>query len=40
MQIGGITVSDGNTLDEQRDELMKEIVRLEKKALAETQPKK
>lgn len=46
MQIGGITVSDGNTLDEQiavnaeREKLLKEIERLEKKARAETQPKK
>lgn len=46
MQIGGITISDGNTLDEQiavnteREKLLKEIERLEKKARAETQPKK
>lgn len=46
MQIGGITVSDGNTFDEQiavneqREKLLKEIARLEKKARAETQPKK
>ena len=46
MQIGGITVSDGNTLDEQiavnteREKLLKEIERLEKKARAESQPKK
>lgn len=46
MQIGGITISDGNTLDEQiavnteREKLLKEIERLEKKARSETQPKK
>ena len=46
MQIGGITVSDGNTLDEQiavnteREKLLKEIERLEKKARTESQPKK
>jgi len=46
MQIGGITVSDGNTLDEQiavnteREKLLKEIERLEKKARSESQPKK
>lgn len=46
MQIGGITVADGNTLDEQiavnteREKLLKEIERLEKKARAENQPKK
>lgn len=46
MQIGSITVSDGNTLDEQiavnteREKLLKEIERLEKKARAENQPKK
>lgn len=46
MQIGGITVAEGNTLDEQiavnteREKLLKEIERLEKKARAETQPKK
>ena len=46
MQIGSITVADGNTLDEQiavnteREKLLKEIERLEKKARAETQPKK
>lgn len=46
MQIGGITVAEGNTLDEQiavnteREKLLKEIERLEKKARAENQPKK
>ena len=46
MQVGSITVVEGNTLDEQiavnteREKLMKEIERLEKKARAETQPKK
>lgn len=46
MQIGGITVEDGNTLDEQiavnteREKLLKEIERLEKKARVESQPKK
>lgn len=46
MQIGGITVAEGNTLDEQiavnteREKLLKEIERLEKKARAEIQPKK
>lgn len=46
MQIGGITVAEGNTLDEQiavnteREKLLKEIERLEKKARTETQPKK
>ena len=46
MQIGGITVAEGNTLDEQitvnaeRDKLLKEIEMLEKKARKETQPKK
>lgn len=46
MQIGGITVAEGNTLDEQiavnteREKLLKEIERLEKKARAEKQPKK
>lgn len=46
MRIGGITVADGNTLDEQiavnteREKLLKEIERLEKKARAENQPKK
>ena len=45
-QIGGITVEDGNTLDEQiaaneqREKLMKEIAALEKKARAEKQPRK
>ena len=45
-QIGGITVEDGNTLDEQiavneqREKLMKEISALEKKARAEKQPRK
>ena len=46
MQIGGITVADGNTLDEQitvnaeHEKLLKEIEMLEKKARKETQPKK
>ena len=46
MQIGGITVAEGNTLDEQiafnteREKLLKEIERLEKKARTENQPKK
>ena len=46
MQIGGIIVADGNTLDEQiavnteREKLLKEIERLEKKARSEIQPKK
>jgi len=46
MQIGGITVAEGNTLDEQiavnseREKLLKDIERLEKKARAENQPKK
>ena len=46
MQIGGITVAEGNTLDDQiavnteREKLLKEIERLEKKARAENQPKK
>ena len=46
MQIGGITVAEGNTLDEQiavnaeREKLLKEIERLDKKARVETQPKK
>ena len=46
MQIGGIIVTEGNTLDEQiavnteREKLLKEIERLEKKARAEIQPKK
>lgn len=45
-QIGGITVEDGNTLDEQiavneqREKLMNEIEKLEKKARAEKQPRK
>ena len=46
MQIGGITVAEGNTLDEQiaanteREKLLKEIEILEKKARKESQPKK
>ncbi len=46
MQIGGITVAKGNTLDEQiaanteREKLLKEIEILEKKARKESQPKK
>ena len=45
-QVGGITIQQGNTLeqqivvDEQRAKLEKEIVRLEKLARAEKQPKK
>lgn len=45
-QVGGITVADGNTLDEQiaaderRAKLQKEIDKLEKLARAEKQPKK
>lgn len=46
MQIGEITLSDGNNLDEQitvnaeREKLMKQIAKLEKQARAEKQPKK
>lgn len=46
VQIGGIQIESGNTLDqqivqdEQRDKLEKEIARLEKLARAEKQPKK
>lgn len=46
MQIGGITVNQGNTLDEQiaagehRQKIEKEIAKLEKQARAEKQPKK
>lgn len=46
MQIGEITLSDGNNLDEQitvnaeRVKLMKQIAKLEKQARAEKQPKK
>ena len=46
VQIGGIQMQDGNTLeqqlvqDEQRARLEKEIARLEKLARAEKQPKK
>lgn len=46
VQIGGLTVEQGNTIDEQinineqRNKLQKEIVRLEKLARAEKQPKK
>jgi len=45
-QVGGITIQDGNTLDqqiaadEQQAKLQKEIARLEKLARAEKQPKK
>lgn len=46
MQIGGITIDQGNTLDEQiaadehRQKIEKEIAKLEKQARAERQPKK
>lgn len=46
MQIGGITIDQGNTLDEQiaadehRQKIEKEIAKLEKQARAEKQPKK
>ena len=46
VQIGGLTVEQGNSLeeqiaiDEQRNKLQKEIARLEKLARAEKQPKK
>ena len=46
MQIGGITIDQGNTLDEQivadehRQKIEKEITKLEKQACAEKQPKK
>lgn len=46
MQIGGITIDQGNTLDEQiavdeqRQKIEKEISKLEKQARAERQPKK
>lgn len=46
MQVGGITIEQGNSLDEQiaadeqRAKLEKEIARLEKLARAEKQPKK
>lgn len=46
MQIGGITIDQGNTLDEQiavdeqRQKIEKEISKLEKRARAERQPKK
>ena len=46
VQIGGITVEQGNTLDEQiavdeyRHKIEKEIAKLEKQARAEKQPKK
>ena len=46
MQVGGITIQQGNTLDEQivadekQAKLEKEIARLEKLARAEKQPKK
>ena len=46
VQIGGITIAQGNTLDEQiavddqKAKLQKEISRLEKLARAEKQPKK
>lgn len=46
VQIGGITVEEGNSVDEQielntrREQIEKEIARLEKQARKETQPKK
>lgn len=46
IQVGGITIQQGNTLDEQiaadehKEKLKKEIARLEKLARAEKQPKK
>lgn len=46
MQLGGITIDQGNTLDEQiaadehRQKIEKEIAKLEKQARAEKQPKK
>lgn len=46
MDIGGVGIADGNTLDEQiatderRQKIEKEIVKLEKQARAEKQPKK
>lgn len=46
VQVGGITIQQGNTLDQQivadekRAKLEKEIARLEKLAWAEKQPKK
>ena len=46
VQVGGITIEQGNTLDQQivadekREKLLKEIARLEKLARAEKQPKK
>ncbi len=44
--IGGVSIADGNTLDEQitaderRQKIEKEIAKLEKQARAEKQPKK
>lgn len=46
VDIGGVSIADGNTLDEQiavdehRQKIEKEIAKLEKQARAETQPKK
>ena len=46
VQVGGITIQQGNTLDEQivadekQAKLMKEIAKLEKQAKSEKQPKK
>lgn len=46
VDIGGVSIADGNTLDEQiaaderRQKIEKEIAKLEKQAWAEKQPKK
>lgn len=46
VDIGGVSIADGNTLDEQiaaderRQKIEKEIAKLEKQARAEKQPKK
>ena len=46
VDIGGVSIADGNTLDEQiaaderRQKIKKEIAKLEKQARAEKQPKK
>ena len=46
VDIGGVSIADGNTLDEQiaaderRQKIEKEITKLEKQARAEKQPKK
>ena len=46
VDIGGVSITDGNTLDEQiaaderRQKIEKEIAKLEKQARAEKQPKK